>query len=233
VPHRLNYRGRPVLFPLGMALLAVDLATLAGGAGRWLVFLAGLGALGLLDDLFGADGPRGWRGHGRALVRGELSTGVIKAAGTVALAGYAAAGAPAAGLDYLAEVAVLTLAAHLGNLLDTRPARCEKALALVAGAVCLGSPSVAPLTPIAVPLAAVAACAPLTLRERAMLGDSGASTVGGMIGMLLVTTVPAPGTWLAAAALIAISLYGEFRSLGAAIERVPPLARLDSLGRAR
>jgi hypothetical protein len=64
-----------------------------------------------------------------------------------------------------------------------------------------------------------------------MLGDTGASTIGGMSGVLLITTAGTPLLCLALAALIAISLYGEFRSLGALVERVPLLYRLDSLGR--
>jgi UDP-GlcNAc:undecaprenyl-phosphate/decaprenyl-phosphate GlcNAc-1-phosphate transferase len=56
----------------------------------------------------------------------------------------------------------------------------------------------------------VAVCSWFTLRERAMLGDTGASLIGG---------------------LIAVSVYGEFRSISAAIERVPLIQRLDSLGR--
>ena len=84
---------------------------------------------------------------------------------------------------------------------------------------------IAPLIPV------VAACAWLTLRERAMLGDTGASLIGGMIGVLLVTSLSAAGVGLALAVLVAISLYGEFRSISAAIERVPLLDRLDSLGR--
>jgi UDP-GlcNAc:undecaprenyl-phosphate GlcNAc-1-phosphate transferase len=42
----------------------------------------------------------------------------------------------------------------------------------------------------------------------------------------------AAGMVLALAGLIAISVYGEFRSISSAIERVPLLERLDSLGRA-
>ena len=79
--------------------------------------------------------------------------------------------------------------------------------------------------------AAVALCSWLTLRERAMWGDTGASLIGGMIGVLLVTTLSPLGMGLALVGLIAISLYGEFRSLSAAIQRVPLLDRLDSLGR--
>jgi hypothetical protein len=203
---------------------------LTAGLNRWLVFLCGVGYLGLLDDL--ASGPaRGWRGHGRAVVRGELSTGAIKAVGTVAFAAYAAAGDGASGPTSIAAVLVLALAAHFGNLLDTRPGRSEKSLALTAAVVCLAPWSLAPLEPIAPLLPAVAVCSWLTLRERAMLGDTGASLIGGMIGVLLVTTLWVPGIALALAGLIAISVYGEFRSISVAIERVPLLYRLDSLGR--
>jgi hypothetical protein len=227
---RPNYRGRRVLFPIGIVLLAVAGLALTAGLNRWLVFLCGVGYLGLLDDLAG--GPaRGWRGHGIAVARGELSTGAIKAAGSVALAAYAVAGTEAGGAEFVCEVLVLALAAHLGNLLDTRPGRPEKALALVGALVCIASRSLAPLEPVAAVLPAVAACAWLTLSERAMLGDTGASLIGGTIGVLLVSTLPAAGIAIALAGLIAISLYGEFRSISAAIERVPLLQRLDSLGR--
>jgi UDP-GlcNAc:undecaprenyl-phosphate GlcNAc-1-phosphate transferase len=229
VPRRANYRGRHLLHPLGAVLLVAALVALAFDPSRWLVFLAGVGGLGLLDDLAG--GPvRGWRGHGGALARGELSTGAIKAVGTLGLAAYAAGGA-STGVEYVAGVGVLTLGAHAGNLLDTRPGRSEKAFGLVAAAVCASARSFDPLEPIAPLIGPVALCAWLTLRERAMLGDTGASLIGGMIGVLLVTTLGTPGLYLALAALIAISLYGEFRSLGSLVERVPLLYRLDSLGR--
>jgi UDP-N-acetylmuramyl pentapeptide phosphotransferase/UDP-N-acetylglucosamine-1-phosphate transferase len=219
-----------VLFPLGVILLAAAAFALTAGLNRWLVFLCGVGYLGLLDDLAG-DSARGWRGHGLAVARGELSTGAIKAVGTVALAAYVVAGTGATGAGLVGEILVLALAAHLGNLLDTRPGRAEKALALAGAGVCLASWSLEPLRPIAALLPVVAVCAWLTLNERAMLGDTGASLIGGIIGVLLVTTLSPPAMVLALAALIAISLYGEFRSLSAAIERVPLLDRLDSLGR--
>jgi UDP-GlcNAc:undecaprenyl-phosphate/decaprenyl-phosphate GlcNAc-1-phosphate transferase len=231
LPRRANYRGRPVLFPLGAVLLLAAYAALAADPSRWLVFLCGVGCLGLLDDLAGAS-PRGWRGHGRALVRGELSTGAIKAAGTAGLAAYAAVGS-ARGIEYVADVGLLMLAAHLGNLLDTRPGRSEKALALTAAIACAASWSLAPLEPVAALLAPVAVCSWFTLRERAMLGDTGASLIGGVIGVLIVATLAAPATYLALAVLIAISLYGEFRSLSAAVERNPGIRWLDSLGRVR
>jgi UDP-GlcNAc:undecaprenyl-phosphate GlcNAc-1-phosphate transferase len=231
MPRRANYRGRRLLSPLGVVPLAVAVIALIAGADRWLVFLCGVGCLGLIDDLV-AGQARGLRGHWLALARGEPSTGALKAAGTLALAAYAAAGDGSSGLAYVTEVLVLALAAHLGNLLDTRPGRTEKALGLTAAVICLAAWSLSPLEPVAPLLPAVVLCAWLTLSERAMLGDTGASLIGGMIGVLLVTTLSPLGIAVALATLIMISLYGEFRSLSAAIERVPPLDRLDSLGRA-
>jgi len=233
VPRRANYRGRPVPFPLGAVLLAASVIALAGGFSHWLVFLAGIGFLGLIDDWLGASpgSPRGWRGHGRALARGRPSTGPVKAIGTVCLAAYAASGSELTAIEGVADVGVLSLAAHLGNLLDTRPGRTEKALALAAATLCLASASLSPLRPIAALIGPVAVCAWVTLRERAMLGDTGASLIGGMIGVLLGPTLAAPATYVALGVLIAISLYGEFRSISAAIDRVPLLERLDSLGR--
>jgi UDP-GlcNAc:undecaprenyl-phosphate/decaprenyl-phosphate GlcNAc-1-phosphate transferase len=230
VPRRPNYRGRKVLFPLGLILLPVAGVALTAGLNRWLVFLLGVGYLGLLDDLGG--GPaRGWRGHGRAVLRGDISTGAIKAVGTVGFAAFAVAGTGAGPLLFASDVLLLALAAHLGNLLDTRPGRPEKALLGVTAVVCLASRSLAPLEPVAALLPVIAAGAWLTLRERAMWGDTGASVIGGTIGVILVATLSPLGTGLALAGLIAISLYGEFRSISAAIEGLPPLQRLDSLGR--
>jgi UDP-GlcNAc:undecaprenyl-phosphate GlcNAc-1-phosphate transferase len=227
---RPNYRGRPVLFPFGAILLIAAGAALAADPSRWLAFLAGVGALGLIDDL-AAGSPRGVREHALALARGRPSTGAIKAVGTPVLAVYAVAAMDLGAAHFVAAAGVLTLAAHVGNLLDTRPGRTEKALALSVAVVCAVTWSLAPLEPVAGLIGPVAIGAWFTLRERAMLGDSGASLIGGMIGVLLVTSLSVSALWLALGLLIAISLYGEFRSISAAIERVPLLARLDSVGR--
>jgi hypothetical protein len=235
VPRRINYRGRPVVFPLGALLLpAGAVLWLAwpwdGASGRWALFLVGVALLGLVDDAF-AGSARGWRGHARAVAGGNPSTGALKAAGTLALAAYAAAGLSVRGPEYVAAVGVLALCAHVGNLLDTRPGRSEKALAGVLAGLCAASWSLEPLRPVAPFLVPVAVGAWLTLRERAMLGDSGASLIGALAGLSLLATVSAAGTYAALAVLIAISLYGEFRSIGVLVNRVPLLQRLDSLGR--
>jgi UDP-GlcNAc:undecaprenyl-phosphate GlcNAc-1-phosphate transferase len=69
------------------------------------------------------------------------------------------------------------------------------------------------------------------LRERAMLGDTGANLIGGLAGLWLVLSLDTLGQAIALAAVAALTLYGEFRSLSALIERTPLVRRIDSIGR--
>ena len=219
-------------FPLGPAILAAGVAVVAAAGDRlggWLAYVTGVALLGLIDDWAGAHGPRGLRGHATALVSGRPSTGAIKGLGTMALAAIVASGS---GLGYLVETGLLALAPHVGNLLDLRPGRVEKAATLALCALCAAAWTFSPLAlvwPFALPIAA-GAC--LTLRERAMLGDSGASLIGALVGVCLAATCGPAACVLALTVMIAISLYGEFRSISLLVDRVPLLQRLDSLGRA-
>ena len=63
------------------------------------------------------------------------------------------------------------------------------------------------------------------VRERAMLGDTGATLLGAMAGQSLPPRRPT------IAVLTAITLIAEVASLTALIDRVPPLRALDWLGR--
>ena len=71
-----------------------------------------------------------------------------------------------------------------------------------------------------------------TLRERAMLGDTGSNLLGAVAGVWLLTTLGADARLIALVAVAGLTIYGELRSISAAIESVPPLRWLDSLGRA-
>ena len=69
------------------------------------------------------------------------------------------------------------------------------------------------------------------LGERAMLGDAGANTMGAIIGYLLTASLDLIGLAIAVAVLIALNVLSERVSFSAIIERVPPLAFIDRLGR--
>ena len=72
----------------------------------------------------------------------------------------------------------------------------------------------------------------LTLGERAMLGDTGSNLIGAIAGVWLLTVLGADARLIALAVVLALTIYGEIRSISATIDSVPPLRWLDSLGRA-
>jgi hypothetical protein len=247
---RANYAQRDVAFPAGAALVACSLIALAPlavlddradldlldpGLGQWMVYVLGVAMLGLLDDALGrgaaADTPRGWRGHARAVASGGFSTGAIKAVGAFALAAYAVSGRGSEGLDYIRDLGLLLLATNLFNLLDLRPGRVEKAFFLLLAGLCLGAWTDAPLTLLGVFIGPVAVGAVFTLREQAMLGDTGSNLVGALAGISMLITLGGTGRWIALAIVAALTIFGEFRSISKSIESIPPLRWLDSLAR--
>ncbi len=247
---RENYRGTTLAFPLGAVLATVALVALAPLAflndradlelldpelRRWIPYLIGVAFLGFLDDSLGGGqvggAPRGWRGHARALREGRLSTGAIKAIGALALAAYVASGRGLESWRYLADVALLILATNLFNLIDLRPGRTEKGLILLGVGLCLGAWTLAPLELLGIFAGPVLIGAWLTLRERAMLGDTGSNLVGAIAGVWLLITLSGTGRLIALGVVVLLTIYGEMRSLSATIESVPPLRWLDSLGR--
>ena len=248
---RENYRGATLAFPLGAVLATVALVALAPLAvlndradldlldpelRRWLPYLLGIAFLGFLDDALGqgeaAATPRGWRGHWGALREGRLSTGAIKAIGAVALAAYVVSGRGLEDWRYLADVVLLILATNLGNLLDLRPGRAEKALALLGAGLCLFAWTLVPIELLGIFAGPVLVGAWLTLGERAMLGDTGSNLIGAVAGVWLLTVLGGDARLIALAVVVLLTVYGELRSISAAIDRVPPLRWLDSLGRA-
>jgi UDP-GlcNAc:undecaprenyl-phosphate GlcNAc-1-phosphate transferase len=240
-----NYRGVRLPFPAGTMIVAAaalalaPLAALEELAGAEVfepslrtvaVYAFGVAFLGLLDDVLAAE-PRGWRGHGAAVLGGGISTGALKAAGSLGLAAYALSGQGYGDGEYVLAVLVLTLATNLFNLLDLRPGRSFKAFVVLGAALTVGAWDLEPLAALGLLVGPVLLLGVYDVRERAMLGDTGSNLIGGLAGLWLVLTLDTTGQAIALAVLVAVTIYGEFRSISALIERTPLLRQLDSLGR--
>ena len=183
------------------------------------VYALGVATLGLIDDTLGEDrnpptpgsstlpgqsnrpAPRGWRGHGAAALRGELSTGMLKAAGSLGLALFAMSFAGPLQRRWLLAAAVLVLATNAFNLLDLRPGRAIKAFVLLGAGLTLGSLDVRPLWALGLFAAPALVAGLYDLRERAMLGDTGANLLGALAGLWLVLTLSGTGQLIALALL--------------------------------
>jgi UDP-GlcNAc:undecaprenyl-phosphate/decaprenyl-phosphate GlcNAc-1-phosphate transferase len=240
-----NYRGVRLPFPAGTVIVAAaalalaPLAALEELAGTDVfepslrtvaVYAFGVAFLGLLDDVLAAE-PRGWRGHGAAVLGGGISTGALKAAGSLGLAAYALSGLGYGDGEYVLAVLVLTLATNLFNLLDLRPGRSFKVFVVLGAALTVGAWDLDPLAALGLFVGPVLLLGVYDVRERAMLGDTGSNLIGGLAGLWLVLTLDTTGQAIALAVLLAVTIYGEFRSISALIERTPLLRQLDSLGR--
>ena len=194
----------------------------------------GLGAAGLVDDLFGerlgTGGARGLGGHLAELRRGRVTTGMVK----VVVGVGSGAAAVAAGshrpspLQVLEGGAVVALAGNLGNLLDRAPARTTK-VALLAATCLLAVDRLASGPAFAV--GATAATLPQDLAEKVMLGDTGANLVGAALGVALVDGSSSAGRHAALALLLALTAASEQWSFSQVIAETAPLDWADRLGR--
>jgi UDP-N-acetylmuramyl pentapeptide phosphotransferase/UDP-N-acetylglucosamine-1-phosphate transferase len=242
---RTNFRGNPIATAGGlqvllaavlveMALTAGDIEAATAGSRRAVVLTAvAFGVLGLLDDLWGEGSVRGFRGHVRALVRGELTTGGLKLVGGGLVALAAAWWLRRDPAEVLAGGAAIALTANVTNLLDRAPGRSTKVASLLLLAAAFVAPSVeAPgLVGAAVVVGAALVALVPELRERTMLGDTGSNALGAAIATALVGWASLAALVAGAAAALALNLLSEVRSYSDLIDRSPPLRALDRLGR--
>ena len=138
---------------------------------------------------------------------------------------------PGSDADFLLATAVLVLATNAFNLLDLRPGRCVKAYVLLGLVLTLATQNTEALAGLGIFTAPVLVIGWFDLRERAMLGDTGSNVIGGLAGLWLVLTLDTDGQVVALLILLAVNLFGEFRSISKVIDRVPGLRHLDSVGR--
>jgi len=240
---RQNFRGHDVPTAAGVvvaiAVLLVEAARAVLGSDPTqartgvLVLAAGLCLLGLVDDLAGSKERRGFRGHLGALARGRVTTGALKllGGGAVAVIAVAVVRPGDGALELLTDAALVGLAANLGNLFDLAPGRAIKVGAVAFAVLALATAADRRLAGAAVAVGAALGLLVDDLRERLMLGDSGANVIGGVIG-LGVVAVGSPVARLAVlGGLAVLNGLSEWVSFSRVIERVPPLRVLDQAGR--
>jgi UDP-GlcNAc:undecaprenyl-phosphate/decaprenyl-phosphate GlcNAc-1-phosphate transferase len=246
VTGRSNYRGHELPVAAGLVIV---LTAVLGGAGyslveRWhsrsvdellrpatlasaVTLALGFGFIGMLDDLIGGAETKGFRGHLGALRRRQATTGLIKLVFGVVLGtlmvGYDSGDAVRSGV-------LIAATANLANLFDRAPGRVIKVSMLGAVIVALlGAPDWQLTGPMLIVGAGVGLLLP-DLRERCMLGDTGANVLGAAVGWGLVLAVREPGEWVALVVVVALNLASEFVSFTDVIQRVRPLRWLDLLG---
>lgn len=194
--------------------------------------------LGLLDDIYGAGADKGFRGHISALLKGKLTTGMVKAmgGGLVALAVAWWVPASLSPAQIIINALIIALSINVLNLLDLRPGRALKtyfiAFAILAGFGLYYQNPV--IYPYSVPIVAVAAgLFSGDLRGHFMLGDAGSNVLGVSIGIIVVAIAGPFAKAVILLALLFLNLASEQWSFSKIIDATPFLKSLDDLGRRR
>ncbi len=220
-------------FVLAAALLTLVNRNRAGSMHDAVVLVVGFGVIGLLDDVVGNHGNRGFRGHLGALRRGQLTSGALKlvvGVGVAVVATLTDDGVVTQGL----RVIVIAGCANVFNLLDLAPGRATKVAVIVAlPALVLSGAHGHSLVGQIMFVSAVLALLPFEMREELMLGDAGANALGAAIGSAWVVGLAGNDLALGVAALVVVGINaaGELTSFSRIIERVPVLRAVDRLGR--
>ena len=248
---RANYRGAALPTATGLVIVLVVLTVAAfgvlGDAAGWgedaaaatsrdlmLRAALGFGFVGLLDDLAGGGSGGGFRAHLLALRDGRITTGFVKLAGGALVAVVVAAPLASDSLGWLlADAAVIALAANLANLLDRAPGRTLKTAMVAFAVLVVIDRASAALCGPGVGVGAGAALLGPDLRERGMLGDTGANVVGAAVGLAAVIVLGHSAVLAVLVALLALNLISEWVSFSAVIDRTGPLRWLDRLGSRR
>ncbi|MFV0317615.1 MAG: hypothetical protein ACK5O2_11735 [Microthrixaceae bacterium] len=246
---RANFRGAQVPTAVGLVIPATVVGVLAiyqlldtlrwdanttamGSLSLTASAALGFSLLGLMDDVAVDEGTSGYLGHLRAMLNGDLSAGALKLVvlPTVAvIVVYPRSGDSAVRL--LLDGALVALSANLANLFDRAPGRVLKVSLVAAVVVFAASGAAAATFGLAVVCGAALVLLVPDLRERLMLGDTGANPLGATLGLSVVLAFePITRSWVLVGVLAA-NLASEFVSFSAVIERVGPLRGLDGLGR--
>ena len=232
-----NHRGWEVPAILGFVLAGGGLAsavTVAAAdhvpAAGWIA-LTGAGLIfvsGLVDDLV-PEGPRGLRGHLRALAGGHVTTGIVKLFTIGAVSVVTVAAAPGrSGITRVAGVVLLAAATNLWNGLDVRPTRALKFGYLAVPAVAACTWPLAPFVP-GVFLASLLVL-PWDAGEQAMLGDAGSNLLGFTVGLALYGALPDGLVVVAAAIGVSLNVLADTLTLSRAIDAISPLRWYDRVG---
>jgi UDP-N-acetylmuramyl pentapeptide phosphotransferase/UDP-N-acetylglucosamine-1-phosphate transferase len=242
-PHaRPNYRGQIVLGTAGVALIvplgigaALALSVDEPASNVVLTMLCAgtaFAALGYVDDVYGSRRAGGFAGHARELLHGRVTTGAIKALGGGVVGLVAAWTSGRRGVWFIVGGVIVALSANLTNLLDVRPGRALK----------IWIPCAAALVITGMPGESEAVVAGLgggafgflvhELREKVMLGDTGAGLLGGVLGIGAVAAFGPLALTILLGVLLALTIASEIVSFTRVIDSVPPLRWADRLGRA-
>jgi UDP-N-acetylmuramyl pentapeptide phosphotransferase/UDP-N-acetylglucosamine-1-phosphate transferase len=226
-----NYKGDETPYNLGFCIFIAVLAFFFVIDNLLIIlYLTTLWFTGFIDDRFGTKYPKGLKGHiSLFIATGKITTGLVKLVSTVTVSSLFLVVSEGGILERSTLFLLLVLPPHVMNLFDTRPLRVWKILAVhfVIYFPIMFQPSFRMSFSLGVIIAFLIY---FEGRKYGMLGDNGATLLGGIVSIVAIYQLSISLQWLLICFYLLIVLLTEKISISEWIEQRPFLRRIDRWG---
>ncbi|MFN7251125.1 MAG: hypothetical protein ACK4M9_10070 [Anaerobacillus sp.] len=226
-----NYKGVETPYNLGFCIFLVVLAyVIFINNSLIIIYLTVLWFTGFIDDRFGTKYPKGLKGHiGLFISTGKITTGLVKLVSTITVSSLFLVVSEGGILEKSALFLLLVLPPHVMNLFDTRPLRVWKVCAIhsVIYLPVMFQLSFQMLFSLG---GIIAFLIYFEGRKYGMLGDNGATLLGGIISIVAIYQLSISLQWLLICLYLLIVFLTEKISISEWIEERPFLRRIDRWG---
>ncbi len=197
----------------------------------YIITIVLIGLIGMIDDFIGETDIKGFKGHIKALFKGKLTTGGLKAIVGLFLAILFSTYSSNSYGEMIVNVFLITLFTNIVNLFDLRPGRASKVFLLLSVLLILTSYIKMYNFIIYSAIAIILVYIRYDLKAKAMMGDIGSNALGMTLGTFCVITHSLNIKIIYLIILIILHIISEVSSFSKIIKNNKFLSYLDNIGR--
>ncbi|NLY78228.1 MAG: phospho-N-acetylmuramoyl-pentapeptide-transferase [Tissierellia bacterium] len=235
-----NYKGENIPICMGLLFVFVQVFNLSilylffVDDINYIIYLFSLiliGFVGLMDDLMGEKDVKGLKGHILNFLKGNPTTGGIKAGVGFLVSLFVSMTLSSNIIDIIINTMVIALFTNLINLFDLRPGRSSKVFILFSIIMLISSTARVYGNILYSFLGLLLIYLPLDLKAKVMMGDVGSNTMGFTLGIYCAYSQSLMAQMIYLLFLIILHVLAEKVSFTKIIEKNKVLRLLDNLGR--
>lgn len=227
----INYVGDEIPYNLGFCIFFIALSySFFLNNFVVLIYLSILWLTGFIDDRYGTKYPKGLKGHVVFFIQtGKLTTGLLKLVSTIVVSFIFTILMEGSLFEKFTMLLLLILTPHVMNLFDTRPLRVWK---FIAAHLLILYPIIVLLSfPVLFGFGIiVTALIYFEGARKGMLGDNGATLLGGIVSMVVIYHLTLGLQWILISFYLFIIVITEKISISEWIEKKPLVKRIDRWG---
>ncbi len=236
----INYMGERIPNCMGLLFIFVQVFNLSFSYlismdnNNYIVYLFSLvlmGLVGLLDDLIGEKEVKGLKGHITNFLKGNPTTGGIKAGVGFLISLFVSITLSRNVLEVIVNTLIIALFTNLINLFDLRPGRSTKVFILFGIILFITSITYEYSQILFSFFGILLIYLPKDLKAKVMMGDVGSNTMGITLGIYCAFTQSIQVKMIYVIILLTLHILAEKVSFSKIIEKNRLLKLLDDLGR--